>query len=91
MTENKRYYVEEIINDKELFVDKSDVADVDKLFYVIHDKYAFEDYPVMITSNYSLAWKITDRLNMYEDILDEQDVIMKSNGLKIVDRDYLSK
>ena len=77
MTESERYYVEEVEGDGEL--------------YVVHDKYAFEDYPVMITANYSLAWNITDRLNMYEDILDEQDVIMKSNGLKLVDRGCLSK
>lgn len=77
MTESERYYVKEVVGDGEL--------------YAIHDKYAFEDYPVMITANYSLAWSITDRLNMYEEILDEQDVIMKNNGLELVDRDYLSK
>lgn len=91
MIENKRYYVEEIVSDKKLFLDKSDVTDEDKLFYVIHDQYAFEDYPIMITPNYGLAWQIADRLNMYENILDEQDAIMKSNGLKLVERDYLSK
>lgn len=62
MTEDKRYYVEENVSDG---------------VYEVHDKYALEDYPVMITANGNLAWKITDRLNMYEDILDERNERIK--------------
>ena len=62
MTEDKRYYVEENVSDG---------------VYEVHDKYALEDYPVMITANGNLAWKITDRLNMYEDALDERNERIK--------------
>lgn len=62
MTEDKRYYVEENVSNG---------------VYEVHDKYALEDYLVMITANGNLAWKITDRLNMYEDVLDERNERIK--------------
>ena len=90
MTED-RYWIEEMECKTPHFVDKTDVED-DKFLYILHDIYAFEDYPVLITHNALLAVNMCDRFNEYEELLESQDQILKENGLELdLNRDFTAK
>lgn len=90
MTED-RYWIEEMKCKTPHFVDKTDVEDHQPL-YILHDIYAFEDYPVLITHNASLAINMCDRFNEYEELLESQDQILKENGLELdLNRDFTAK
>ncbi len=88
---DRRYWIEEIKSEWTPFVDKSDVLDYDKILYVLHDNYAFEDYPVAISPNINLLMGLCSRLNEYEDVLNEQDELLKEHSIPLVQRDAIFK